>query len=253
MRAGELIASFLIHAAIIGSAAWFYCPPPAAPQESVPIFFELVEETSLPPQQESVPTPEITGTDPQEPDPEPLPEAPGTDPEIVGTDPEIVGTDPPGTDPEDPPETLGTDPEIEGLGSRDSGLEVVGTDPEIVGTDPGDEKEELKESGEIANKSDDIERARVVSDPVALNRIVPVYPRSARRKGHEGVVTVEISVASDGAVSDVALVSSSGHRELDEAASSAARSAHFAPATDDGECVSGRLRLTFDFRLDQPR
>ena len=215
MRAGELIASFLIHAAIIGSAAWFYCPPPA-PQESVPIFFELVEETSLQPQQESVPAPEITGTDPL------------------------------GTDPEDPPETLGTDPEI-------VGTDPPGTDPGIVGTDPRGANEELKETSEIANKSDDIERARVVSDPVALNRIVPVYPRSARRKGHEGVVTVEISVASDGAVSDVALVSSSGHRELDEAASSAARSAHFAPATDNGECVSGRLRLTFDFRLDQPR
>lgn len=220
MRGGEIIASLLIHAALLGTAAWFYCPPPAAPQESVPIFFELVEETSLRPQQESVPTPEITGTDPQEPDPEPLPEAPGTDPL--------------GTDPEEP-------------------AEKPGTDPEIVGTDPSVANEELREISEIANKYDDIERARVVSDPVALNRIVPVYPRSARRKGHEGVVTVEISVAADGAVSDVALVSSSGHRELDEAASSAARSAHFAPATDDGECVSGRLRLTFDFRLDQPR
>ena len=240
MRAGELIASFLIHAAIIGSAAWFYCPPPA-PQESVPIFFELVEESSLSSQQGSVPTPEITGTDPEIVGTNPLGTDPEDPPETPGTDPEIVGTDPPGTDPEDPPETLGTDPEI------------VGTDPEIAGTDPEDEKEELKETSEIANKSDDIERARVVSDPVALNRIVPVYPRSARRKGHEGVVTVEISVAADGAVSDVALVSSSGHRELDEAASSAARSAHFAPATDNGECVSGRLRLTFDFRLDQPR
>ena len=228
MRAGELIASFLIHAAIIGSAAWFYCPPPA-PQESVPIVFELVEESSLSSQQGSVPTPQITGTDP-----------------------EIVGTNPLGTDPEDPPETLGTDPEIVGTDPEDP-PETLGTDPEIVGTDPSVANEELKEISEIANKSDDIERARVVSDPVALNRIVPVYPRSARRKGHEGVVTVEISVASDGAVSDVALVSSSGHRELDEAASSAARSAHFAPATDDGECVSGRLRLTFDFRLDQPR
>ncbi|MBO4448896.1 MAG: energy transducer TonB [Kiritimatiellae bacterium] len=247
MRAGELIASFLIHAAIIGSAAWFYCPPPA-PQESVPIFFELVEESSLSSQQGSVPTPEITGTDPEIVGTNPLGTDPEDPPETPGTDPEIVGTDPPGTDPEDPPETLGTDPEIVGTDP-----EIAGTDPEIAGTDPEDEKEELKETSEIANKSDDIERARVVSDPVALNRIVPVYPRSARRKGHEGVVTVEISVAADGAVSDVALVSSSGHRELDEAASSAARSAHFAPATDNGECVSGRLRLTFDFRLDQPR
>ena len=224
MRFGEIIASFLIHAALLGTAAWFYSPPPA-PQESVPIVFELIEESSLSSQRGSVPTQEATGTDPE------------IASETLGTDPEIAGTD--------PGEVMGTDPEIV--------PETLGTDPEIVGTDPSVANEELKEISEIANKSGDIERARVVSDPVALNRIVPVYPRSARRKGHEGVVTVEISVASDGAVSDVALVSSSGHRELDEAASSAARSAHFAPATDDGECVSGRLRLTFDFRLDQPR
>ena len=232
MRFGEIIASFLIHAALLGTAAWFYSPPPA-PQESVPIVFEIVEESSLSSQQGSVPTQEATGTDPEI---EGL-GARDSGLEVAGTDPEVVGTD--------PGEVVGTDPEI--------AAETPGTDPEIVGTDPSEANEELKEISEIANKSDDIERARVVSDPVALNRITPVYPRSARRKGHEGVVTVEISVASDGAVSDVALVSSSGHRELDEAASSAARSAHFAPATDDGECVSGRLRLTFDFRLDQPR
>ena len=213
MRFGEIIASFLIHAALLGTAAWFYSPPPA-PQESVPIVFELVEESSLSSQQGSVPTPEATGTD----------------------------------------------PEIEGLGARDSGLEVVGTDPEIaaetpgtgpeiVGTDPEDEKEELKESGEIANKSDDIERARVVSDPVALNRIVPVYPRSARRKGHEGCVTVELSVSESGEVSSAEIVSSSGHEELDASALGAVRTARFAPATEDGESVCGRVRLMFDFRL----
>ncbi len=140
---------------------------------------------------------------------------------------------------------MGTDPE--------EPAEKPGTDPEIVGTDPGDEKEELKESYEIANKSDDIERARVVSDPVALNRIVPVYPRSARRKGHEGCVTVEISVSESGEVSSAEIVSSSGHEDLDASALGAVRTARFAPATEDGESVRGRVRLTFDFRLDQPR
>ena len=93
------------------------------------------------------------------------------------------------------------------------------------------------------------ERAAIVSDPIALNRIVPVYPRLARRKGHEGVVTVAISVAEDGVVANAEVVSSSGYKELDEAALSAVRSARFAPATSDGVSVRGELRLTFDFRL----
>ena len=225
MRAGEIIASFLIHAALLGTAAWFYSPPPA-PQESVPIVFELVEESSLSSQQGSVPTPEATGTDP----------------EIVGLGARGSGLEVVGTDPEIAAETPGTDPEA-----------VMGTDPEIVGTDPEEEKEELRGSGEIANKSDDIERARVVSDPVALNRITPVYPRSARRKGHEGCVTVELSVSESGEVSSAEIISSSGHEDLDASALGAVRTARFAPATEDGESVRGRVRLTFDFRLDQPR
>ena len=93
------------------------------------------------------------------------------------------------------------------------------------------------------------ERAKVVSEPLALNRIVPVYPRSARRKGHEGCVTVAVSVAEDGDIVQTAVVASSGHDELDAAALAAVRSARFAPATADGVRVRGELRLTFDFRL----
>ena len=51
---------------------------------------------------------------------------------------------------------------------------------------------------ETATKEKSAERAKVISDPVALNKIIPTYPRSARRKGHEGCVMVEVSVAADG-------------------------------------------------------
>ena len=104
---------------------------------------------------------------------------------------------------------------------------------------------EQSENMEVAQE----ERATVVSDPIALNRIVPVYPRSARRKGHEGSTTVEIAVAEDGTASHAEVVTSSGYAELDAAAIGAVRTARFAPATEDGVSVSGRLRLTFDFRL----
>lgn len=93
------------------------------------------------------------------------------------------------------------------------------------------------------------ERARIMSEPYALGRIEPKYPRSARRKGHEGSVTLEVEVASDGTVTAVALKESCGHEELDAAAAAAVRTAHFAPAREDGAAISGTLRLTFDFRL----
>lgn len=93
------------------------------------------------------------------------------------------------------------------------------------------------------------ERAQIVSDPVALNRVVPAYPRRARRLRHEGRVTVEIAVGTDGAVSQADVIETSGHRELDSAALSAVRTARFAPAAKGGVSVCGRLRLTFEFRL----
>lgn len=94
-----------------------------------------------------------------------------------------------------------------------------------------------------------VERARVVSEPYALGHIEPKYPRTARRKGHEGNVTLEVKVASDGTASSVVLVESCGYAELDEAAVAAVRTARFAPAREDGAAISGSLRLTFDFRL----
>ena len=89
----------------------------------------------------------------------------------------------------------------------------------------------------------------MVSGPQAAGRIVPVYPRKARRKGHEGAVSVEVLVSENGRVAEAAVIDSSGHGELDDAALDAARSAVFSPATVDGSAVSGRLKLKFDFRL----
>jgi protein TonB len=93
------------------------------------------------------------------------------------------------------------------------------------------------------------EQSRINSEPRALNRIVPVYPRSARRRGREGVVTLEILVSDTGNVSEAVVVAGSGHKDLDAAAVSAVRTARFAPATEDGVHVHGRLRLIFEFKL----
>ena len=114
--------------------------------------------------------------------------------------------------------------------------------------------QETQETREAREECEDVkpveqEQAKIVSAPAALNRIVPVYPRSARRRGREGIVTLEISVSGAGEVSDAVVVGGSGYKDLDSAAVSAVRTARFAPATEDGVPVCGRLRLTFEFKL----
>ena len=249
MKFRYIIASLAIHAAIIGPMVGFIHLQPSSdqtPEQPVPIFFEIVEEAlpSTPdeqsgtvpmPPKETVPEdmPEDVGTVPEEMEtvPEDMPEDVGTVPEDMGMVPENMGTVPENVEtiPEDMPEDMGTDP-------------IENTENEKIS--------DAKAEETVNDKEESVEQARVMSAPVALNKIIPVYPRSARRRGHEGCVTVEISVAEDGHVSGAEIVSSSGHAELDSAALGAVRTAKFAPATEDGASVTGRLRLTFNFKLE---
>ena len=123
--------------------------------------------------------------------------------------------------------------------------EEVEEEDEKKGVIDNDERREERDKAKPA----ELEQAKVVSVPMALNRIVPVYPRSARRRGREGVVTVEILVSDSGEVSGVEVIAGSGDKDLDSAAVSAVRTARFAPATENGVRVHGSLRLTFEFRL----
>ena len=234
MRLRDLGVSLALHGVLCGAvvtAGWLSSP--ASRPLVIPLSFELVE-ASLPaaPSAEpgSVPTEE-----PEEPGAVPLKE-PGS-----------VPTEEPPMEP--PEEELGTDPASVGTDSE----KELGTDPEAVGTDPKNVEEicenhsEGEESAPV--ESAPVEQAHVVSDPVALNRIVPVYPRAARRKGHEGNVTVAAVVTETGVVASADVVASSGHAELDDAALAAVRTARFAPATEEGVCVSGRVRLVIAFKL----
>ena len=111
--------------------------------------------------------------------------------------------------------------------------------PEVVAPQPP----------EAPQSSADCEHAAIVSPPTAMNRITPVYPRSARRKGREGCVTLEVRVSPEGNVVDATIVATSGFADLDHAALDAASSARFVPATQDDTPIEGCVRLTFDFKL----
>lgn len=222
MKAWHLLVSLAVHAVVIGAAA-VLCLSFSKPDEIViPISVELVEPSPEPP-----PAP---AEQPAQQEPEHVSEAPETQDHPEPPEPQEPLEHLESLEPLAPPELLERPEPPEPL-------------------PPPEHQEKTEEVAETATASP-VEQAKVVSDPVALNKIVPVYPRLARRKGHEGSVVVDVSISQDGSVSEANVFSSSGHKELDAAAIDAVRNAKFSPATENGASVDGRLRLTLDFRLE---
>ena len=215
MKGADWLLSLAIHGTVIGAATFSLLRTPSAPEaEPIPIYFEVVEAAAIEAEAEPVPAPEESAVPAIEEGPAPEGEAEGFKERLDEPD-----------------------------GSREMDEGAAADEPKP------DERPVAERDGEAQMPAEQEERAKVVSAPIALNRIVPVYPRSARRRGHEGCVTVAVSVAEDGRIVHAEVVASSGYGELDAAALAAVRTAHFAPATEDGVSVRGELRLTFDFRL----
>ncbi|MBM4040042.1 MAG: energy transducer TonB [Planctomycetes bacterium] len=91
--------------------------------------------------------------------------------------------------------------------------------------------------------------AVVLAAAPSPNNVPPAYPRAARRRGHEGLVVVSARVSPSGACVAAAILRSSGHRELDEAAAEAVRAWQFRPALRDGTPVEAELEIPIRFRL----
>lgn len=89
----------------------------------------------------------------------------------------------------------------------------------------------------------------VISEAALSGAFRPAYPRISHRRGETGTVTLSIQVLSDGSVGNIALLQSSGHRRLDEAALKAARKTTFTPATQLGRRIDSTTELSFTFRL----
>jgi len=78
----------------------------------------------------------------------------------------------------------------------------------------------------------------------------PRYPYLARRRGQQGTVRLDVSVAADGRVSAVRVARSSGHVLLDQAALRALQRWRFQPATRAGVAVRAQLIVPVRFRLN---
>lgn len=77
----------------------------------------------------------------------------------------------------------------------------------------------------------------------------PKYPRMARRRGLQGVVTIEAKVNQSGKVDELRIFSSSGHTVLDKAALRAVRAWRFSPGTVGGRAQSMWVKVPVRFTL----
>jgi len=87
-----------------------------------------------------------------------------------------------------------------------------------------------------------------------VHRPQPRYPPRAVRLGYEGTAKVEITVLPTGEPAGVALIESTGHRILDDAAVEAAERGTYQPARSNGRPLEATIIIPFTFALqDRPR
>jgi len=91
-----------------------------------------------------------------------------------------------------------------------------------------------------------------ITTPVSVGRAHECqskYPPLAMRLSHEGTVTIGMTVETDGSVSNVHVVDSSGHDELDQGAVSCASSWRYKAATQGGQPIAHEWKATVKYKL----
>jgi len=94
-----------------------------------------------------------------------------------------------------------------------------------------------------------VERSAVDPSFEFLGMDPPIYPDSARDKGHQGTAIVRVIVDHDGSLCEAKVSSSSGDDDLDSAALVAARTAMFSPARQEGAPVRVEVLVPVEFSL----
>jgi TonB family protein len=85
---------------------------------------------------------------------------------------------------------------------------------------------------------------------IVATHTVPPYPAIARRLGAEGKVMLRLTVSTQGRVAQADIVTSSGRRDLDEAAQQWIMTHWtYRPALHDGAPASGQVLATVTFSL----
>ncbi|MEJ2025084.1 MAG: energy transducer TonB, partial [Deltaproteobacteria bacterium] len=102
------------------------------------------------------------------------------------------------------------------------------------------------EPGPLGSASRDVEEAK----PDYQQNPVPEYPSRARRRGHEGTVTLKVLVDRNGGVAELEIYESSGYRILDRAALNAVKTWRFIPGRKGNEPIDMWVVVPVRFELN---
>ncbi|MBT3471547.1 MAG: energy transducer TonB [Gammaproteobacteria bacterium] len=111
------------------------------------------------------------------------------------------------------------------------------------------EEESNLPEGESAPASAAEAYVDAVYESSQLNNRRPKYPLKARRKGMEGVVTLQVEVSVLGEPSEISILNSSGYRLLDREARRTVSRWRFHPATQGGQPVTSLVEVPIRFQL----
>ncbi len=79
----------------------------------------------------------------------------------------------------------------------------------------------------------------------------PIYPQSARARGIEGYVVLELSISERGTILEVRVLQSKPEGVFDQVAIEAVKKWTFTPAIKDGNTVTSKIKQKVNFELDE--
>ncbi|MCA6968048.1 energy transducer TonB [Pectobacterium carotovorum] len=235
-----VIATLLLHAAVLALFNSVSTPPVTVPARPQPVSIELVAAAAEP----------VLQAQPAEPEP--------IEPDVVTPPPEL--TPPPVDKPVDDNALLPPVPE-----KKEPEKKPEST-PKKVAVKKNPPAPTPKSQAEAASATAPITPAPVAQKAVAqpvdapltpplanadyLHNPAPSYPDVAISRGYEGTVLLNVQVRADGKVQTIQIHQSSGYPSLDDAARDTVRRWSFVPARRGSQPVSGWVVVPVDFSLN---
>ncbi|KAA3667132.1 energy transducer TonB [Pectobacterium carotovorum] len=235
-----VIATLLLHAAVLALFNSVSTPPVTVPARPQPVSIELVAAAAEP----------VLQAQPAEPEP--------IEPDVVTPPPEL--TPPPVDKPVDDNALLPPVPE-----KKEPEKKPEST-PKKVAVKKNPPAPTPKPQADAASATAPITPAPVAQKAVAqpvdapltpplanadyLHNPAPSYPDVAISRGYEGTVLLNVQVRADGKVQTIQIHQSSGYPSLDDAARDTVRRWSFVPARRGSQPVSGWVVVPVDFSLN---
>ncbi|KHT13721.1 energy transducer TonB [Pectobacterium carotovorum] len=235
-----VIATLLLHAAVLALFNSVSTPPVTVPARPQPVSIELVAAAAEP----------VLQAQPAEPEP--------IEPDVVTPPPEL--TPPPVDKPVDDNALLPPVPE-----KKEPEKKPEPT-PKKVAVKKNPPAPTPKPQAEAVSATAPITPAPVAQKAVAqpvdapltpplanadyLHNPAPSYPDVAISRGYEGTVLLNVQVRADGKVQTIRIHQSSGYPSLDDAARDTVRRWSFVPARRGSQPVSGWVVVPVDFSLN---